>query len=201
MFYNCISLENIVLSDSITRIGHYAFRGCEKLSSVTFGANINTIGNFAFLGCTALKSIEIPKSVKEIGKYAFRGLSSATSIVIGSNVEKIGQHAFYGCNIATIYCESETLMPYWDKYFNSSYRPIIFGVTLSEDKTYVVSFVRGEESIDNSEALEGITAPRRAGYNFAGWATSANGPVEYAAADVANAPVGTTLYAVYTAIN
>ena len=43
-----------------------------------------------------------------------------------------------------------------------------------------------------------MTAPRRAGYTFVGWATAPEGEVVYAAADVATAPVGTTLYAVYT---
>ncbi len=43
-----------------------------------------------------------------------------------------------------------------------------------------------------------MTAPRRTGYTFAGWATEPAGEVVYAAADVATAPVGTTLYAVYT---
>jgi uncharacterized repeat protein (TIGR02543 family) len=44
----------------------------------------------------------------------------------------------------------------------------------------------------------GIKAPERAGYDFAGWATQANGAVIYAAADIDKAAVGTTLYAVWT---
>ena len=198
MFYNCVAIEEIVISDGVEEIGNYAFRGCEKLASITFGQNITKIGDFAFLGCTSLKSVVLPDSVTEIGRYAFRGLSSATSIYLSENVEVIGQHAFYGCNIATIYCEDVELQRLWHERFNSSYRPIVFGVTFSEDGTYVQSFTVTETAIDNHDALNGVTAPRRTGYTFAGWATEPAGEVVYAAADVATAPVGTTLYAVYT---
>ena len=60
------------------------------------------------------------------------------------------------------------------------------------------SFTRTENGINNQDAINGMTGPRRAGYVFAGWATVKDGEVVYAAADVASAPVGTVLYAVYT---
>lgn len=198
MFYNCVSIENITLTNGVIEIGNYAFRGCEKLKNIDFGTSVTTIGDFAFLGCTSLKSVVLPDSVTTIGRYAFRGLTSATSIYLSSNVESIGQHAFYGCNIATIYCEDTEPQRLWHERFNSSYRPIVFGVTFSADGTYVESFTVTETSIDNSSAIGGMTAPRRAGYSFAGWATVAGGEVVYSAADVALAPVGTTLYAIYT---
>lgn len=197
MFYNCTELESITISDSVIRIGKYAFRGCMKLTDITFGNNVQIIDNFAFMGCKALKNVVLPDSVTTIGNYAFRALTSATSIIIGSNVETIGQHAFYGCSIASIYCEDTELQPYWNERFNSSYRPIFFGVQLSEDRTYVEALTVSAASPDNSDATNGITAPRRAGYQFMGWATTAGGEVVYSAAEVVNAPVGTTLYAVY----
>jgi uncharacterized repeat protein (TIGR02543 family) len=197
MFYNCAAIEDITLSDGVVEIGKYAFRGCEKLKNINFGQNIAKIGDFAFLGCTSLKSVVLPDSVTELGRYAFRGLSSATSIFLSDNIEVIGQHAFYGCNIATIYCEDTEVQRLWHERFNSSYRPIVFGVTFSEDGTYVESFTRTETSIDNHDALNGMTAPRRTGYTFVGWATDPAGEVAYTATDVATAPVGTVLYAVY----
>lgn len=198
MFYNCASLESVVISDGVTDIGKYAFRGCESLKNITFGRNVATIGDFAFLGCTSLKSVVLPDSVTDIGNYAFRGLTSATSICIRSGVRTIGQHAFYGCNIATLYCEDTEIQPYWHDRFNSSFRPVVFGVTFSEDGSYVESFTVTDTAMDNTDALNGITGPRREGYSFAGWATVPGGEAVYAESEVASAPVGTVLYAVYT---
>ena len=198
MFYNCVSLEKITMSDSIKRVGKYAFRGCTKLSDVTFGKNVEVIDNFAFLACESLNSVVLPDSVTTIGNYAFRGLTTATSIILSSNVETIGQHAFYGCNIATIYCEDASVQPYWHERFNSGYRPIFFGVTLSSDRTYVESITVTETFVDNNDAVNGITAPRRAGHKFDGWATVVGGEVVYSATEIVNAPAGTTLYAIYS---
>lgn len=199
MFYDCASIESIVICDGVTKIGRYAFRGCKALKSIDFGNSIEVIGDYAFLGCESLKSVVLPNSVKEIGKYAFRGLISATSIYVSDNVEVIGQHAFYGCNIATIYCEDTGLQRLWHERFNSSFRPIVFGVSFAEDGSYVTSFTMTEGALENSDAKDGMTGPRREGYVFEGWATSPDGEVVYEAADVATAPVGTVLYAVYSA--
>ena len=198
MFYNCKNLEQIVLSDGVTGIGKYAFRGCEKLTDIKLGQTLERIGDFAFLGCTSLKSVVLPASVKSIGSYAFRGLTSATVICLRGNVESIGQHAFYGCGIATVYCESPATRSGWHDRFNSSYRPIVFGVTFSQDGTYIVSVMLADGSVDNADAPNGIMAPKREGYTFAGWALTPDGDVVYAASELASGPAGTVLYAVYT---
>ena len=198
MFYNCLELERIALSDGVTGIGRYAFRGCEKLTEISFGQTLERIGDYAFLGCTSLKSVVLPASVKSIGSYAFRGLTSATTICLRGNVESIGQHAFYGCRIATLYCESTGAGSGWHDRFNSSYRPIIFGAVFSEDGSYIVSVTAADGSMDNTDAQSGVMPPRREGYSFAGWSLTPGGDVFCSGAELASAPAGTVLYAVYS---
>lgn len=199
LFYNCTSLEHVVLSDGVKTIGAYAFRGCEKLTDLDMGNTVEVIGNYAFLGCSSLGSVNLPESVREIGKYAFRGLTSATVIYLRGNVERIGQHAFYGCNLATIYCEGSAPAGGWDERFNSSWRPIFFGVTFGEDGGYPVSVTVAEGYADNTDAQNGVMPPRRSGYTFLGWATAPDGAVTYPTAYPEGAPEGTVLYAVYRA--
>jgi uncharacterized repeat protein (TIGR02543 family) len=57
--------------------------------------------------------------------------------------------------------------------------------------------MKNENSIQNADAVNGIAAPVRDGYTFAGWATEAEGPVVYAVSDVMTVPNGTILYAVW----
>lgn len=196
-FYGCKKLEDVVFSDSIKTIDNYAFRGCEKLAELNLPKELKTIGNYAFHGCSSLTSLSIPKSVISIGNFAFRKNLSVTSAVLHSGIVDLGQHALYSDNAVTIYCESEEKPSYWNERWNSSYRPVVWGCTLSADKSYVVSFVKTDTAIENADAVNGILAPAREGYTFAGWSLSDGGEVAYSASEIINAADGSVLYAVW----
>lgn len=195
-FYKCESLQTLVLSDQLEVVGNYAFRGCAALSELSF-KNVKAIGRYAFYGCASLPTIVLPNTLTSVGDYAFRGCNAATAVIIPDSVETIGKHAFYGMNSTTIYAVSSGVKPYWNEKFNSSYRPVVWGCTLSENGSYVVSFTAGADSISNTKAKNGIADPYQAGHTFAGWATEAAGAVAYTSANVAEAPAGTVLYAVW----
>lgn len=196
-FYKCTALETVVVSENLSSIGNYAFRGCTALKSFDL-KKINTIGRYSFYGCTALESIILPDTLTAIGDYAFRGCTSTTAIVIPSSLTSIGKHVFYGLKNTSIYCEATQAKEDWNVQFNSSYRPIFWGVTLSEDGKYVVSVVSGEKNIQNPKATNGISDPRRDGYVFAGWATEPGAETaSYTSQNVSDAPAGTVLYAIW----
>lgn len=56
-FYYCSSLTNVVIGDSVTSIGNYAFSCC-SLTSVVIGKNVTTIGLHTFYACSNLTSVE-----------------------------------------------------------------------------------------------------------------------------------------------
>ncbi len=198
-FYGCTALKEIVLPDSVQFVGNYAFYKCAALQNVQLGSNVNQIGNYAFYGCTALENINLNK-VASIGKHCFRNNTSLASVVLSKNLTAVDNYAFYGCSQITFYVENENSEG-WAKRWNASYRPAVWGVTLSQNNEYVVSFVKTEQSISSSNSFVAISAPQRRGYVFAGWATEQNGNVVFDMANLISAENGTVLYAVWEVEN
>ncbi len=113
-FYYCSSLTSIVILDSVTSIGYFAFSGCSSLTSITIPDSVTDIYDRAFDGCSSLTSVNIPGSVTWIGGWAFSGCSSLTSVTIPDSVTSIGYNAFYGCNaLITVYYQGT--QSDWDK--------------------------------------------------------------------------------------
>ena len=79
---------DVVIPDSVTEIGNWAFDGCTGLTSIVIPNSVTKIGNWAFDGCTGLTSIVIPNSVTKIGEGAFYGCTSLTSIVVAKGNDK-----------------------------------------------------------------------------------------------------------------
>ena len=125
-FYNCDLIRSIVIPDSITSIGDYAFSGCGNLTynekdnlrylgnennlylylvdttstDITLAKideNCKWIGNSAFEDCDSLTEIVIPDSVTSIGDDAFAHCDNLTEIVIPDSVTSIGYSAFDFC--------------------------------------------------------------------------------------------------------
>ena len=90
----------LVIPNSVTSIGDYAFYGCSGLTSVVIGNSVTSIGWSAFSGCSGLTgNLVIPAGVTTIGSSAFSGCSALTgTLVIPNSVTKIGGEAFYGCS-------------------------------------------------------------------------------------------------------
>lgn len=65
-------LKEIIIPDSVTKIGANAFQKCSNLSRVKLPSNLEKIENKTFILCNKLTKIKIPSSVKSIGDFAFQ---------------------------------------------------------------------------------------------------------------------------------
>ena len=100
-FYGCSSLTSVTIPNGVTSIGHYTFHGCSSLTSVIIPNSVTTIGESAFSGCSSLTSVTIPNGVTSIGRSAFCVCSSLTSVTIPNSVTSIGGYAFSDCSKLT----------------------------------------------------------------------------------------------------
>ena len=93
-FYQCSSLSDITIPDSVTTIMTFAFSGCTSLSGIIIPNSVTSIDNYAFYNCSSLTGIALGNSITSIGKCTFNGCWSLTRITIPDSVTSIGAGAF-----------------------------------------------------------------------------------------------------------
>ena len=122
-FLNNDSLESIVISDGIKRIGKNAFTYCRSLRKIIIPNTVIDIEGEILHGCDNLNEVELPfieghNSLKEYYSFlsatklkkvkinskntiirdkCFKGYVNLESIILPDEVEEIGNEAFSGC--------------------------------------------------------------------------------------------------------
>ena len=97
------------------------FKGT-SLQSVVIYDSISSIGDYAFSDCTKLMNIEIPDSVTNIWSCAFYNCNSLTSVTIGSGIVSIGDYAFANCtSLSSTTCKAITEPSIKSETFNNVY--------------------------------------------------------------------------------
>jgi hypothetical protein len=94
-FIDCYGLESVIIGDGVTNIGYEPFLGCNSLSNIATGNGVTSIGNYEFTSLQSLNSVKIGTNVTSIGSWAFTSCNSLKYITIPSSVTSIGDHAFY----------------------------------------------------------------------------------------------------------
>lgn len=95
---SCKSLQQIVIPDSVTKIGNRTFFECESLIQINIPGSVTSIGDFALYGCKSLKQIHLPDSLTSIGKSALSGCESLKHITIPKSITRIGDAVFSRCD-------------------------------------------------------------------------------------------------------
>ena len=94
IFWDCQSLTEVKLPNSLTALRKECFKHCSVLRSITFPAPISILGERAFEECMALGTVIFPKSLKEVSTKAFYNCNLKKVDLSQTQVETIGMGAF-----------------------------------------------------------------------------------------------------------
>ena len=151
-FYRCGSLTSVTIPESVTKIGELAFYNCSSLTSVIIPESVTIIPYHCFQNCISLTSVTIPNSVTSIGSWAFYDCSNLTSVTIPASVTDIDWGAFSGCSSLTSVTipASVTSIPNSCFYHCSS----LTSVTIPESVTSI-----GNSAFAGCSSLTSVTIP------------------------------------------
>ena len=90
--------ETLIIPDSVTEIGKYAFKN-SSVNGITLPQNLISIEEGTFSGSDIeLSEISLPESLRMIGKSSFENCDSLTELYIPDSVLDIDESAFYDCD-------------------------------------------------------------------------------------------------------
>ena len=193
-FKGVTSLKEIVIPNSITTIGEYAFYDCNNLiynvkdglkyigngenkylylaavvdtniTSATIDSNCRFIGEDVFDFCESLESVVMGNSVTTIGENAFYYCKSLESVVMGNSVTTIRREAFYGCESLKEIEIPNSVTTIGDYAFE--YCNNLKKVTIGDSVTTI-----GDSAFHNCISLESVVIPN-------GTTTIGSGAFEY----------------------
>ena len=143
------------VADGANVISRFAFFNCASITEVCMPETLNKIDDYTFCHCENLETINIPKSVQYVGKSAFYRCISLREIVIPEGITTIKQETFWECSALITAHLPDTITAIEFAAFEgcTSLKTIdISHVTTIEEMAF-----DGCRSLDNITLAEGLT--------------------------------------------
>jgi hypothetical protein len=100
-FYQCKSLTQINIPESVTDIEEIAFYGCQSLVSMKIPSTVTSLGNNVFKDDTALESLELLANITEIPNGLCSGCQNLKELKLSETIQSIRGSAFENCILLT----------------------------------------------------------------------------------------------------
>ena len=204
-FAGCTDLTGVVIPDTVTEIGTWAFAQT-GLTSIDLPTGLTTIGDYAFYGCDGLTSVVIPSGVTSIGDNAFQNDANLAEVTIPSTVTDIGTDAFGDTAITTLHVEEGTsgdvLQMLEDSGFDTTAITEVKEDAGSSMTKWTVTFDalggscdEATRTVKNGAMVGTLPWVTYTGHDFYGWGTDPEGGVNVDATTRITGDI--TLYAIY----
>ena len=117
------SLQKVMLPDTVSYIGEYAFYDCDGLLEVVLSKNVNFLRPYTFGACDSLTTLTIPAGVSAVADYVFAekdnaGWSAIKTLRFAGSAPLFGTSAFSQVN-ATVYYPAND--PSWTPQVRQNY--------------------------------------------------------------------------------
>ena len=166
LYLNGELVENLVIPDSVTNIGNYAFYGCESLKSIMIPDSVTSIGTAAFWGCNNLNRVDITDIAAwykiDFIDYFSNPLFYAhnlylngelvENLVIPDGITCIGDYAFLGCSGLTSVTIPDSVTSIGDYVFGDCRN--LTSVIIPDSVTSI-----GESAFEDCNSLMNVTIP------------------------------------------
>lgn len=113
-FANCINLKNVILPDTLKRIGRVdeyneqytffskniylgTFANC-AIDNIRLPESLEIIGENTFRSCKNLRKIHLPTNIIKVGKYCFHSCRNLENVIISNAMHEIEMGVFYDCS-------------------------------------------------------------------------------------------------------
>lgn len=109
-FYRCVSLQKINL-EKVNYVGEYAFAYCSRLENIVF-QNYQfqvDLRQYAFYQCTSLQSIDLSTAMRTIPEGLCYGCTSLKKVIFPEDLWRIHKKAFYNCGFEELYLPKLTM--------------------------------------------------------------------------------------------
>lgn len=171
-FSGCINLVEIRLPDSLHQLGICAFQGCYDLERINIPLNLKNFNGNVLLECESINDIYIPDNhphykktsdnciIDISGKTLVYFLSECDNVILNHEIKRVSSYAFIKSelNNVILHCDIKSFSPknFADDYSlsnifvesGSECYCSIDGVLLSKDRTKLIRYPNGRESVD-----------------------------------------------------
>ncbi|KAL7715825.1 hypothetical protein QTN25_006525 [Entamoeba marina] len=101
-FNNCINLNNIELSTTLTKLKDMTFSQCKSLKTINIPPSIQIFESKCFYNCIQLITVDIPSYLVKLGSNCFSCCTSLKSIKLPSSIIELEKQTFNHCYSLTL---------------------------------------------------------------------------------------------------
>lgn len=93
-FYQCSSLREFIMPNTVTSIGSYTFYECTGMKKLHISDALTTLPEYLCYTCSSVTDLHLPESLISVDRNCFDRMGSLKNLVLPSTLKSVGNYAF-----------------------------------------------------------------------------------------------------------